>query len=731
MSAISLYKGVYDKNSKYSSIDDFIAGIADGEWSNDIISYHNSQDKKDKERLPNVMISGLFVEPKNTGLKTHSGFICIDVDNVDDVDGLKDAIKNDEYLFAAFKSVSGNGLALLFKINGSKHSESFDAIVKYLYEEYGIVCDPSCRNVARRRFVSYDPDLILNKRAKKWTKVEKKAPAAPKVIFTKTDFDEILQRITNLKVDITGDYTQWVRIAFSLVDQFGEVGRNAFHTISQYSPLYDYEKADKQYTYCLRSTYVGNKCTIGTLYYYAKLNNVETYSAKTKKYSRTASINKRSGLTKQAAIENVKKFEEFDEEIEEIFDQVFDKAIDVNIEENLIEAIAEYINSKHQLQYNSITRKLEVDGKTVDDVSANTMYLDVKVLFKKANRELFNTILFSEYVKTYNPLKTFFETNKSTSKGNIDKLFSCIESKMPKDDILYFGKKWLVGIVSAAFGIHSPLSLVLSGRKHGTGKTEFFRRLMPKELQQYYAESKLDAGKDDFILMTQKLLILDDEYGGKSKKEMTLFKEISSKQTFSIRQPYARFSEDLPRLAVLCGTTNHSDILQDFTGNRRVIVFSVDDIDKDKYNSIDKVQLLMEGYELWKDGFEWRVLGEDIDRLNKTGKEFEAVNMEEEAFLKYYNINGDGRRLILSTTEIRSHIERSSSLRINVQKLGVALKGLGLERKGYRKNGVSMRGYEVWTTDPNSHGLTDPVETDQDSDQVADQVADQDYELPF
>ena len=57
--------------------------------------------------------------------------------------------------------------------------------------------------------------------------------------------------------------------------------------------------------------------------------------------------------------------------------------------------------------------------------------------------------------------------------------------------------------------------------------------MLPKELRSYYAESKLDAGKDDEILMTQKLLIMDDEMGGKSKKEVKRLKELTSKQTYS------------------------------------------------------------------------------------------------------------------------------------------------------------------------------------------------------
>src|SRR5690606_8591490 len=121
--------------------------------------------------------------------------------------------------------------------------------------------------------------------------------------------------------------------------------------------------------------------------------------------------------------------------------------------------------------------------------------------------------------------------------------------------------------------------------KQGTGKTEFFRRLLPPELRQYYAESKLDAGKDDAILMTQKLIIMDDEMGGKSKKESKHLKELTSKQVFTLREPYGRMNVDLQRLAVLCGTTNDLEILNDLH-NRRQIPIEVYGIDHEAYNAI-------------------------------------------------------------------------------------------------------------------------------------------------
>ena len=68
----------------------------------------------------------------------------------------------------------------------------------------------------------------------------------------------------------------------------------------------------------------------------------------------------------------------------------------------------------------------------------------------------------------------------------------------------------MLGIIASMHGTYPLLILVLTGTQR-IGKTKFFRNLLPDELMEFYAESKLDEGKDSEILMTKKLTILDDE----------------------------------------------------------------------------------------------------------------------------------------------------------------------------------------------------------------------------
>jgi predicted P-loop ATPase len=207
----------------------------------------------------------------------------------------------------------------------------------------------------------------------------------------------------------------------------------------------------------------------------------------------------------------------------------------------------------------------------------------------------------------------------------------------------------------------------------------------------FYAESKLDEGKDSEILMTKKLIILDDEFGGKSKQDAKRLKELSSKQWFNLRRPFGRTSEDLRRLAVLCGTSNDEEVINDPTGNRRIIPVNVFDIDHEKMEEINKTDLFIELYHEWvndKEGF--MLSKEDIEILNNCTSLNEQPSQEEEMILKYFvpSQSLGGNTITLTNTEIKAYIEeKSPTIRLNPYKLGLTLKKLGFEKQSKRVNG--------------------------------------------
>lgn len=360
-------------------------------------------------------------------------------------------------------------------------------------------------------------------------------------------------------------------------------------------------------------------------------------------------------------------------------------------------ACVNFFMDKYSLRKNIITGDVEdenksIDGKymVIDDREVNTIYLQLSNLKLRnpISKEFIFSFIESKYVDYYNPFIDFIEKNKNINRSEklISDLAHTIESDTPIDNIEKYIKHWGCGMIASVFGSQSPLTLVLAGEQLNTGKTEFFRRLLPKELMSYYAESSLDGGKDDDILMCKKLIIMDDEFGGKSKQDQRHFKSMTSKQTMSIRLPYGRKTQEMRRLCSLCGTSNDVSLLNDPYGNRRILPINVFSIDHEKYNLINKTELFLAFYDLYKSGFHWKFTANDIKQLNDASEDFHAPNPEAELIDKYFCIpqtDNDGE--YLTNTIIKDILETKTKQKIwNPTKLGLELVKLGFKRS--RKN---------------------------------------------
>ncbi len=704
----SIYKNIYDNQSSNTlSYDTFLDYIKTGRWEDQVHKVRIIKDyaerKKQKEQMPYVTISGFFAQERKAALITsHTGYLAMDIDNIpSELDGTKTMLAADAYVNAIFTSVSGTGLCVIFKIDKDKHKEAFESISDYLLKTYQIIVDPSCKDVSRPRYVSYDPDLYHNDQSILWKKyiAKQKQRKITHTIFVQTEFDEVIRQMVQMNVSCVDDYRDWVSIGFGLADHFGERGRDYFHALSSISNKYEKSICDKQFTHCLKANGSNGKITIATIYYFAKQAGINIFTEKTKRIAAVTSSQKKAGLSAKQIAENLEKFEGIpQQEASDIINQAFISNQSFTKSESIVDNIRILLRHTYSLKRNIITRKIENNGKILDESDLNTMFLDAKVLHNELTSELFLKIIFSNNTENYNPLLEWFENNTGEPNGIIDAFFGSFNTN---DDILYLGKKWLVSIISAIHGVHSPLMLILAGEKQGTGKTEAFRRMLPTELRQYYAESKLDAGKDDEILMTQKLIIMDDEMGGKSKKESKRLKELTSKQTFTLREPYGKMNVDLNRLAVLCGTTNDMQILNDPTGNRRLIPIQIHSIDFKKYNEVDKRLLFIEAYNLWKSGYEWQLTSEDVEAMQSNNNKFEEFSLEYELINKYFRVPYGAWEVEMSATEIKIMLELKSNQKISLKRIGMELKRMGFTSEIKKINGKTIQVYSVMDTSAN------------------------------
>jgi predicted P-loop ATPase len=251
-------------------------------------------------------------------------------------------------------------------------------------------------------------------------------------------------------------------------------------------------------------------------------------------------------------------------------------------------------------------------------------------------------------------------------------------------------------MISCWHGTYSLLVLVFVNSEHGTGKTKWIRNLLPPELQRYFAEAKMDGDKDHLALMASRLMLFDDEFSGKSRKEHSLLKELSAKQHITIRRPYAKRPERCLRVSVFSGSTNDESILSDPTGNRRILAFHMSAVDWEKYDAVDKTELLMELYHEWRNtGDAWMLTKEDIGILEQAHRPFNEVSPEEELLVKHFEFRRDGE---MTNTDIINAMQgklNGASIRLSQKKLGMVLKKLGHKTRWVKRNGKAAQVYDI------------------------------------
>ena len=167
-----------------------LAGIRDGQWraASEAVRahpYRSDAYTAAKQELPYFTPSGSFNHRANAKLLAHSGFLAVDLDAKDnlgrDLLGAdRTAIQADEYTYACFASAGGAGLCVLIRIPTTHHEESFWGLKGYYADTFGLKVDEGQHDVARARFVSYDPEVFLNEQAEVFAELGTRPVAPPR-----------------------------------------------------------------------------------------------------------------------------------------------------------------------------------------------------------------------------------------------------------------------------------------------------------------------------------------------------------------------------------------------------------------------------------------------------------------------------------------------------------------------------------------------------------------------
>ena len=659
-----------------------------------------------KRTLPAFTPSGLFDGGRKLEfLKEYSGLVILDLDDLqqEQLIAARQKIQECTYTYACFISPSGQGLKVLVKVFSRPvlHKRTFNQVKSFYEDLLKLEVDPSGKDITRLCFVSWDDVLYLNPSA---------AVFKTFINMVEDDIDKLTALIELRQLDLTMNYEDWVRIAFSLIDAIGEEGRSYFHRISQYYSGYDATQCDDQFTKCLHSGNTG--ITIATLFYLARDNGIDISKLQTapKSSSPSQQLTLLPNVTLISPEPKKKR------------------------KKNHIDTIEKFISERYQLRFNIVTNKLELRKLEIPDTAVQsystpvtqlpshpasntwhslTDYAENSLLREilksnfKCSATILRSILFSDYCEFFDPFRDYF-THLPIWDGETDYIRHLSETIQTTSGELWHlcFKKWLIASVASVLdrNIVNHTAIILSGPQ-GIGKTTWMLNLCPPELSDYLFSGTINPNnKDTLIHLAECMFINMDELENMNRTEIGSFKEIITKSAIRIRRAYGHHVEALIRRASFMGSVNSSQFLTDTTGSRRFLCFEAITINY-KHN-LDLKLVYSQAYDLYKQGFRYYFDREETSAITQSNEQFQINTAEEELLLTYFQkipLHEATRFLTSANILARISEHAKSTIMINpgsIIRLGKALKKFGFEKR--KSNGLCLWAIKE-ITNPSTH----------------------------
>lgn len=219
---VTIFSKITDvENPFYKEVDEVLLSFKNGSNKSKIDLVRNEKDKdkrnKLKSELKSVCFSGEFSRRSAKNIIRHSGFVCLDFDDVEDPVCLRDSLQDNEYIYSAFISPSGNGVKAIVKVpkDIQNHKKYYEAIC----ETFDSHLDTKTKDVSRVCYESYDPDLFINHNSKEWVLMKEYTE-----VTRKNNYPDYFQiKDTSKKVDVI---VKWFNKKFTL--NAGERNNNLF-----------------------------------------------------------------------------------------------------------------------------------------------------------------------------------------------------------------------------------------------------------------------------------------------------------------------------------------------------------------------------------------------------------------------------------------------------------------------------------------------------------------------
>lgn len=281
----SVFKSALSTIPAFSvSLENLIETIKDGSFKEVVDNYRRVCTREEKIKIPCFTPCGLFTRRSIDNVEKYNPILCIDIDykdNLDvDFDFVFNKLKNNKFIRAMHKSVSGKGYAVYIEVDNTdltRHGEVYAIVAGQFNKSLGVNVDMACTDISRLRFLSYDEDAFYNGESEILI-VELPVVNKPRSSVDNMTSDEqrkytlqALQLALRNSADIADTYDNWLKVVYCISSVFGEDGRSICHEVCAISPKYSYRDTDRLYSKALRRA---SRTSTSTLFYLLKQKGI-------------------------------------------------------------------------------------------------------------------------------------------------------------------------------------------------------------------------------------------------------------------------------------------------------------------------------------------------------------------------------------------------------------------------------------------------------------------------
>ncbi len=392
--------------------------------------------------------------------------------------------------------------------------------------------------------------------------------------------------------------------------------------------------------------------------------------------------------------------------------------------QNKVAEVKEFLNEHYDIRVNEFdpsksdikpkTRKFE-NPVTFDDISLHLIEQGIAV-----SDNILRKILRSpNQIKTYNPIKEYFESLKGKYQGvsHIDLLMSHLRMRefpgKKKDYYQHrmyrYMKKWFVATTACALGLHpNDVAMGLVHADEGIGKTFFFKFIVPPSLQNLIADPNEDGKFNLQESFARNFLVYFDELVGLTRRNTEEFKKVMSADEIDVYFPREPYPVRRNRIASGCFSSNKTPekggFLSSSMGYRRWLIFELESINQDFSKKVNVDQLWAEALLLIEQDFDYKWTINDWTEFRDHNKMY----MEETTSMKYIKMyfehpqNGEGTWLqpkeIFNLLVATRKLTKEDQSKVSDVKIGEALSALSFTHKGVRRPDGTRRCYYVKKT---------------------------------